>query len=783
MIKSLLFKSLIISCLVFISFQQISKAQIATLEATLKMERVDEIYTPFQNGIPVPSFEKQNRQIINLKGDWKKQRFNADDIISLSKRDETGYQNLITEAQERHLSSYDDSGWETKQIPGVENQMNPYPDVPDYYENGVWYRRAFEVPDSLNGKFTKLIFYAVNYTADVWLNNVYLGYHEGGYTPFAFNVSSALNYGGSNQLTVRVDNPAWGQRNDIVPYTRVDWFNYTGIIHDVYLEVSNPVTIMRTDIVPKDIDGTIQTTVVLYNNGVSSSNVDVSIEIFQAQVNENNIQSEIASDLISGGSIFSGTAQTSVTVDSTKVWRTTLQIQNPKLWYPKYPNLYVMKVTLKENGEVIDEYYTQFGIRTIKTDEDKVLLNNQPVFLTGVARHEDHPVYGRSIPIDIIYEDMLKVKDVNANMLRTAHYPNHLYTYLLADRLGITIVEEIPVWWFDESLPWVIQNSLRHIHEQMFREMVFKDYNRPSILLWSTCNECLEVDNRKIYIQRIWQDLNFKFPDGRLVTQSAAADRPGPEDPSQAACDVAGWTMYFGIFHGGTYYDGTRRFVGYASIEYPLKPILDTEFGYWSGENLSTTGQNLQVSVFDSTFKAFTFKASVIRPDGSYNYGGYLMGVTWWCIFDWYTHGHSNGFQSMGLYSMDRTVPKLVRDALKNGYEPYYNLGGVAAITDVEEANLTQPEHFSLQQNYPNPFNPETKIKFTVPNVGTRHAVSLRIYDILGREVATLVNEEKPAGEYEISFNSDDYGLSSGVYFYKLVIDKFFDVKKMVLLK
>jgi beta-glucuronidase len=169
-----------------------------------------------------------------------------------------------------------------------------------------------------------------------------------------------------------------------------------------------------------------------------------------------------------------------------------------------------MKVLLKETGQIIDEYCTQFGIRTIRTDVDKVLLNNQPVFFTGVARHEDHPVFGRSIPIDTIYEDMLKVKGVNANMLRTAHYPNHLYTYLLADRLGITVIEEIPVWWFDESFPWVIQNSIRHIHEQMFREMVFKDYNRPSIILWSTCNECLDVDNRKVTtVKAGYQMVNF----------------------------------------------------------------------------------------------------------------------------------------------------------------------------------------------------------------------------------------------------------------------------------
>jgi beta-glucuronidase len=194
-------------------------------------------------------------------------------------------------------------------IPSVENQMNPYPTVPEYYENGVWYRRTFNLSDSLNGKFVKLMFYAVNYAADVWLNDVYIGYHEGGYTPFAFDVSSALNYGGSNTLVVRVDNPAWGSRKDIVPYTRVDWFNYTGIIHDVYFEVSNQVSIMRTDIVPQSIDGTIQTTITLFNCNSSGKNVDLSFEIFEADVNESNIKTDKAAGLIGNAAVFSGASE------------------------------------------------------------------------------------------------------------------------------------------------------------------------------------------------------------------------------------------------------------------------------------------------------------------------------------------------------------------------------------------------------------------------------------------------------------------------------------------
>lgn len=140
--------------------------------------------------------------------------------------------------------------------------MNSYPTVPEYYQDGVWYRKNIVVPDSLNEKFIKLIFYAVNYVADVWINDVYVGYHEGGYTSFAFDVSTILIYGGNNVIAVRVDNPAWGTRNEIVPCTNCDWFNYTGIIHDVYLEISKPVSVIRTDVVLLDVNGQIQTTVV-----------------------------------------------------------------------------------------------------------------------------------------------------------------------------------------------------------------------------------------------------------------------------------------------------------------------------------------------------------------------------------------------------------------------------------------------------------------------------------------------------------------------------------------
>lgn len=753
-------------------------AQTATLEATFSLKEINGSYVPYQNNMPVPSFEKQNRTTLFLSGTWKKQRFAASDSISLAKRDENGYNALVSEAQGRHLPSFDDSGWDNKSIPGVENEMYPFPEVPEYYEDGVWYRKSFDAPSASDGKFVKLNFLSVNYVADVWLNGEYLGYHEGGYTPFSFDVSGILKVNGKNILAVRVDNPEWGTRKDIVPYYEVDWFNYAGIIHDVYLEVSDPVSVIRADVTPLDTEGNLNTKVIISNKTNTNKNVNVSIKIFSTDIQVNDNVSELSSDLKRDEAVYSGDVSADVTAlkDSFIVLNNAIRIENPLLWSPKTPNLYIMQVTVTENDTVRDVFHTQFGVRTVQRVKDKVLLNNQPVFFTGTARHEDHPVYGRSIPNDVIHSDLHLVKEVNANFLRTAHYPNHPFTYLLADRLGIAIMEEIPVWWFDEELPWQIQNNERHIHEQMFKEMVYKDFNRPSVLIWSTSNECRDVPNRKIFIEKIQDEMKNKIKDGRLVSQSAAADRPGPEDDSQKACDIAGWTIYFGVFYGhvNNIQGGINNFLINAKVKQPATPVMATEFGTWSSEDNSNL--NNQLKIFNESFTAFKTFAT-ISASGRYNPNGHLMAVTWWCIFDWYSHGHPRGYQSMGLYSMDRSTIKPVGETLKEAYAPYYNLGGV--VTGVSDENPKAiPDKLDLMQNYPNPFNPTTTIRYSVPE---QSHVSLKVFSILGREIVSLVNETKPAGTYDLEFSAD--GLPSGIYFYRIQMKNQVLIRKMTILK
>jgi beta-glucuronidase len=272
-----------------------------------------------------------------------------------------------------------------------------------------------------------------------------------------------------------------------------------------------------------------------------------------------------------------------------------------------------------------------------------------------------------------IERDLALIQEANALLIRTGHYPNHPYTYLLTDRIGLAVMEEIPTWWFGPA-EWSAQ-AKRGIADQMWREMVFAGYNRPSILLWGGTNEARGEAGREAFLRRIHQDLDQNYPDGRLVTQSAAADRPGPSDPTMDAVDVAGWTTYFGIFHGGTYEASTRAFLEAAHTSFPEKPILVTEFGYWSNPDDRLAEE--QVTVLEETFRAFEDHLAVERV-GSSSPDGYVAATTWWTAFNWYTQGGSR-LQTMGLSHMDRETHKPVRAALQARYAPYIQAETAAA--------------------------------------------------------------------------------------------------------
>jgi beta-galactosidase len=682
---------------------------VASLPTTVRLQPVGGLMIPFAYGQPWPSFDQQSDHLTSsLAGTWKKQRVYLDHDLSLTDRS-IALTLIESEGNGRHLPSYNDSSWETKTLPAVENTVPITEDLEgaEVYEDGVWYRRTFTVDSAWQGKQARLVFLAVNYVADVWVNGTWVGYHEGGYTPFALDVTDYLNYDSiSNTIAVRVDNPPWDSRTDIVPAKTNDWHNYTGIIQDIYLEQLPIQYVARADIRPLDTNGNLSVNVVLFNAGDTSQILTADVEVYTTNVTDMNITSPDASDLIDSPVSLSGDTSQPADVpgNGTCVLAYEVGIPAPRLWTPADPNLYVLKVTLGDGGSVVDEFYTQFGVRTMGIGVDaKFLLNGHPVFLTGMARHEDWPGTGRSATMEKIKTDLDLIKETNVNFLRTAHYPNHPYTYLLADRMGLMVMEEIPTWQFG-TYEWADQTQ-RRVADQMWREMIFRDYNRPSVVLWSGTNEAekTSLERRRAFLARINRDLKVNYYDGRLVTQSAAADRPGADDHTMNAVDVAGWTTYFGVFYGDTYnfcqtaypgehYTGTLNFLDAAHANFPNKPILNTEFGCWSAPDDSLA--SVQMSVFSDTFKAVEDRKAV-DSSGNLVGDGFTLASTWWTSFNWYTQIAK--LQTMGASHMNRTTHKPVRAAMQARYAPYYTIGGLSNTT-MSPLAVEIPDVYSVSQ-------------------------------------------------------------------------------------
>lgn len=656
---------------------------VASLPVSLSLSTIDGVSVPFQNGIPAPSVERQNaRTTVDLGGTWRKQRVALNHTLSLTDR-ATALAEIEAEGGGRYTVGYDDSAWATKTLPAVENTMpgTEDPNGTERYEDGVWYRRTFAADPSWSGRYVKLAFQSANYIADVWINGSWIGYHEGGYTPFLFDVSDRLTYGATNTIAIRVDNVPWGTRTDIVPAVNSDWMNYTGVIQDVYLEISDQLNVVRADVRPINTSGDLTVRVPVFNRGTTSVTAAVDLTVYAANVTPGNITDPSAQAIVGNPVSVTGTTSQSVSVGAgvTRVLSFSIGIPSPALWSPKTPNLYVLKATLQKNGSPVEDFYSQFGVRTLAISGPKLLLNNRAVFFVGGARHEDWADSGRTATMAKIKADLDVIAATNINFLRTAHYPNHPYTYLLTDRMGLAVTEELPAWWHG-TYEWADQNQ-RKLLDQMWREMIFRDFNRPSILFWSTMNEPegTSLARRQATIERLHRDLDLNFPDGRFVIQAASADRPGASDPTQSAADVAAWTMYFGVFHGGTYYQGTLDFMDAAHAAYPNKPILNIEYGRISGVNDEFTTE--QQTTFVETFNAFEDRKAVdatgaVTPDAT----GYLATTVWWTAFNWYTQ-REYVLQTQGATHMDRVTHKPVRGSIQTDHAPYFTQGGLSSST------------------------------------------------------------------------------------------------------
>lgn len=360
-------------------------------------------------------------------------------------------------------------------VPASWNEQ--YPDLRDHL-GAAWYELRFQVPESWDDQRVVLRFGSVIYRADVWINGTKLGHHEGGHLPFEFEVDGHLRPDVENRLVVRVENElsptrvppgnVAGAMSAILgsyPNTNYDFFPYAGI--------QRPVILYTT---PRHYISDLHfQTVQIGEPARVSVSVDVAGAggrlVFRLLSESETSPLEASAEMNNGD----------VAVE--------LDVPNARLWSPSAPNLYRLQVDLTDQERVIDRVEIEVGIRTVAVEGDQILLNGEPIYLTGFGRHEDFPISGRGLNLPVLVRDYALLDWIGANSYRTAHYPYSEEEMSMADRQGLLIIDEIPaVGLFFEDSDENVETRLQICRRQI-SDLIARDKNHPSVIMWSVANE------------------------------------------------------------------------------------------------------------------------------------------------------------------------------------------------------------------------------------------------------------------------------------------------------
>jgi beta-galactosidase len=667
---------------------------LAGLQPTLGFQLVDGGRVAMQSGQPVPSFGYQPRPRLDLSTGWRFQPAALSEDLSFEPRSQSQTA-LEKEAAGRQKPVFDDSSWRPVDVPG--SVSSP----PSGHPIDGWYRVAFEAPGAWANQAVTLKFGSVNYLADVWLNGTYLGYHEGGVTPFAFDPGRALVLGGPNVLAVRVYDPPKGTRVDVVPWYLNDWWEYEGITGPVWLEASNVLHVVRADVVPH-LDAADVSVVVQNSGDASFQNVSLNVEVLPASVTGANLTNPDPTSLLPAQPASIAT----LSIDNLAFGGRAVLVRDGSFvfsgadrWSVRRPAMYVLGVYLTVDGVVVDSFYDTFGLRRIQVDPSasRLLLNGAPIAFTGAAvQYErvspaiDGAPHGGTPPT--MADELTLVRHaqgVNADLLRTNHVPAQPDLLMLADRLGLGIWEEIPMNHFTpETFTYVMQRGLP---QQMLAEMALRDFNRPSVMFHGFANESTGVAERLSAMQQL-RDLDRRIDGTRLTGQAMYGS--DPTDPTSEPLDVAGYTFYYGVFYGGRSPEpGTLRALQLAHRTYPRKPVMVLEFGTFVYDN---GYEGNQTQIFRKTYPALVGNFDT-RP------GGFIGSAVWWSLEDYWTDVAGIGVERFGLYRPDgsmRPVGAVARSGFgevtsQSGTIPGIVSGGAGAAAPVPE-----PSHFLLHLAY-----------------------------------------------------------------------------------
>jgi beta-glucuronidase len=486
------------------------------------------------------------RKAMSLNGDWNY-------IIDVQEEGYYDYRMNVTQwgffqnakpQRPEDLVEYDFDKSPTMKVPG---DWNTQDDRLFFYEGTVWFYKKFRLDSSeLKEGVRKLLYFgAVNYEAIVYVNGRREGRHVGGFTPFCFDVTDRLK-AGENNVIVKVDN----KRNvSNIPTVIFDWWNYGGITRDVLL-VDVPALYIE-------------------NYKVELAKADAKAKqrdiLFSVQLNQQKAGEAVTI------SIPELKLKQTLTTDAEGKAATTLKVSSKtlSLWSPQNPKLYKVDMTL--GSETLTD---EIGFRTIETRGKQILLNGQPIFLKGISMHEEKAHGGGRANCEADARELLGwVKELGCNFVRLAHYPHNEYTVRLAERMGLLLWSEIPVYW---TIDWKNTATYDNARRQL-TDMIHRDQNRANIIIWSIANETPHSNERDQFLGNLAQYART-LDTTRLISMAmevtgASNYKNRLQDNMNKWVDVVSFNQYIGWYRDVN--DAPKM-----EWEIPYeKPVIVSEFG------------------------------------------------------------------------------------------------------------------------------------------------------------------------------------------------------------
>jgi glycosyl hydrolase family 2 len=455
------------------------------------------------------------------------------------------------------------AGWSPITIPNAWNANDLTPS--GFIGAPAWYRRDFRLPSRARGLDWMVRFDAVNYRATVWLNGTRIGRHAGGFIPFELPLS-ALRRGGVNRLVVRVDNRRLPTDFPPTTYTRTNeprggWWNYGGIVREVYLRRIDRVAFDRVVVRPS----------------VPCPTCRVSVRLTTVVRNVSGRRRRVRVRANFGG-LPVNLGRVTVRPGSRRTLTRRIPVFSPHLWTPATPFLYPVRFSASTGSGGAAGYVVHAGLRSVRVRADgRLLLNGLPVNLRGVAVHDDIPGKGPALSEADRGALVRQIKETGSTLVRS-HYPLSPAFEELADRAGLLIWSEVPVYRMNTGY---LFGSTRRAAVDLVRTNVLDNENHASVAVWSIGNELKDTVPTRVkqYIRsaaRVAKGLDPSRPVGMAIEGhpfAACASGYGP-------LNVLGLNDYFGWYDGqvanaadlSPYLDRMRAC-------HPTKALLVTEFG------------------------------------------------------------------------------------------------------------------------------------------------------------------------------------------------------------